>query len=73
MSDFDYLKRMLKEYTHVLELRKNAIKKGNRYAGKLYGRERLRRLRIEIQSCMLKIERECGGFMMSDEPFEEVY
>ena len=73
MSDFNYLKRLLKEYTHALELRKQAIKKGNLYAGKLYGRERLRRLRIEIQSCMLKIERECGGFVMSGEPFEEVY
>ena len=73
MSDFNYLKCLLKEYTHVLELRKNAINKGNRYSGKLYGRERLRRLRIEIQSCMLKIERECGGFIMSDEPFQEVY
>lgn len=73
MSDFDYLKRLMKEYTTALELRKNSIKKGNRYAGKLYGKERLRRLRIEIQSCMLKIERECGGFIMSDKPFEEVY
>ncbi len=73
MSDFDYLKRLLKEYTHALELRKNAIKKAQRYAVYPYSKERLRRLRLEIQSCMLKIERECGGFIMSDEPFEEVY
>lgn len=49
MSDFDYLKRLLKEYTHALELRKQAIKKGAYYAEKPYQKAKLHRLRIEIR------------------------
>lgn len=67
MSDFDYLKRLLKEYTHVLELRRQAIKKGAHYAEKPYKKAKLHRLRIEIQECMLRIERNCGGFRISAE------
>ncbi len=67
MSDFDYLKRLLKEYTHALELRKQAIKKGAYYAEKPYQKAKLHRLRIEIQECMLLIERKCGGSLVSDE------
>lgn len=67
MSDFDYLKRLLKEYTHVLELRRRAIKKGAYYAEKPYKKAKLHRLRIEIQECMLLIERKCGGSLASDE------
>lgn len=67
MSDFDYLKRLMKEYTTALELRRQAIKKGAYYAEKSYQKAKLHRLRIEIQECMLRIERNCGGFRISDE------
>ena len=67
MSDFDYLKRLLKEYTTALELRKQAIKKGAYYAEKPYKKARLHRLRIEIQECMLRIERNCCGSCISGE------
>ena len=67
MSDFDYLKRLMKEYTTALELRRRAIKKGAHYAEKPYQKAKLHRLRIEIQECMLRIERNCGGFCISDE------
>lgn len=67
MSDFDYLKHLMKEYTRALELRKQAIKKGAYYAEKPYQKAKLHRLRIEIQECMLEIERKCGGSLASDE------
>lgn len=67
MSDFDYLKCLLKKYTHALELRKQAIKKGAYCAEKPYQKAKLHRLRIEIQECMLEIERKCGGSLVSDE------
>lgn len=67
MSDFDYLKHLMKEYTTALELRRQAIKKGAHYAEKRYKKAKLHRLRIEIQKCMLLIERKCGGLLWYDE------
>lgn len=61
MSDFNYLKRLLKEYTHALELRKQAKQSGAYYAEKPYNKAKLHRLRMEIQECMLRIERKCSG------------
>lgn len=67
MSDFDYLKRLMKEYTRALELRKQAIKKGAYFAEKPYQKAKLHRLRMEIQECMLLIERKCGGTLLAEE------
>ena len=67
MSDFNYLKHLMKEYMTALELRRQAIKKGAYYAEKPYQKAKLHRLRIEIQECMLEIERKCGGSLASDE------
>lgn len=57
----------MKEYTTALELRRRAIKKGAYYAEKPYKKAKLHRLRIEIQECMLLIERKCGGLLNCDE------
>ena len=58
MSDFNYLKRLLKEYTTALELRTIGANCHNRQCAN----ERLHRLRIEIQDCMLRIEKSCNRY-----------
>lgn len=66
MSDFDYLKYLVKEYTDALELRREAQQKGIRYIENRYCKSKLRRLRLEIQNCMLEIERKCDSVCYID-------
>ena len=66
MSDFDLLKCLQKELVETLELRKLT----NEWIPNICCKAKIRRLRLEIQEVMLRIERKCCCYKRGKEDWE---